>query len=129
MEQKPIKEGLYVTKGSGVALTGCRCTNCGKVFFPAQTLCTACYEANMEPAQLTGPAKLLTYTVTRVPVGPLPLPHAVGILDFPEGVRVTAPLMVADSYHIGAEYVPVEDVLYADEEVAYLCYKFKEADR
>lgn len=128
MERKPFMEGMYDVTDGRVTLRGCRCRGCGKVFYPAKSLCTACYEENMEPYGLTGAATLLTYTVTRVPVGKLPLPHAVGTLDYPEGVRITAPLAAAESYHIDGLYAPIEDVLYTDEEsgVEVMSYKFRE---
>lgn len=129
MEQKPFMEGMYTSRDGQITLNACRCRSCGKVFFPAQQLCTACYQSDMEPYALRGAARLLTYTVTRVPVGKLPIPHAVGTLDYPEGVRITAPLVPAESYHIDKLYTPLEDVLYVDQDsgVQIMSYKFKEA--
>ena len=74
-------------------LLGNLCTKCGKVFFPARTLCPDCFEdGEMVPRELSGPGRIYSSTLVRIPapVG-IPAPYAYGYVELEEsGVRVFA---------------------------------------
>lgn len=102
MSAVSFDERLFAVLGDGAAspgaahLVGSECSQCGKVFFPAQTICTACLrEGTLRDRALNTRGSLYAYTVVEreslVPKD-FPVPYAYGYVDLPEGVRLVARL-------------------------------------
>ena len=95
-------------------LMGSRCSACGKVFFPQQTLCTECFqEGTLKPNPLSTRGKLYAFTIVEreslAPKG-FTVPYSYGYVDLPEGVRVLSKIIgwTPETLKINA---PVEFVL------------------
>ena len=102
-------------------LMGSRCSACGKVFFPQQTLCTECFqEGTLKPNPLSTRGKLYAFTIVEreslAPKG-FTVPYSYGYVDLPEGVRVLSKIIgwTPETLKINA---PVEFVLEALREDA-----------
>lgn len=69
-----------------------RCEDCGKVSFPARTICPSCRGTNIASITLSRRATVVTSTVVRVPPDEflMEAPYAVALLDTPEGARFMA---------------------------------------
>lgn len=109
-------EGLFVEDENGMHLLGSKCKKCGQITFPQNDICHNCLSQDMEETRISQTGYLHTWTITRVPVGKFPQPHALGVISFPEErVRVTAPLIYQDSYEIGKP-MKIEKAKYYDDE-------------
>lgn len=79
----------YLAEGK---LMGTECKKCGKKYFPPRLDCAQCFDSEVEWFQIKGPGKLVTHS--RVEFGPSGFedvqPYTLGIVDFPEGVKVLA---------------------------------------
>jgi scaffold protein (connect acetoacetyl-CoA thiolase and HMG-CoA synthase) len=75
-----------------------RCQNCRKVAFPPRQVCPGCRGEALEAVVLSDEGTLATWTVIHVaPRGfAMQTPYVVGIIELPEGVRVTAQVVDAD---------------------------------
>ena len=80
------------------ALLGSSCSGCGRKFFPARSVCPHCWDqGTLSPYRFCGQGKLYVATVIRVAPAGFQAPYAIGLVDFPEGVRITAQLEVEPS--------------------------------
>jgi uncharacterized OB-fold protein len=68
-----------------------RCAECGKLSVTA-AVCRFCGAEGGEPLDLSGRARLLSWTVIRIPPPryAAEAPYAVGLVELEEGARVTA---------------------------------------
>ena len=78
-------------------LLGSRCSACGSVFFPQQTLCTECFKrGTLKECSLTTEGKLYAFTIVEreslAPKG-FTVPYAYGYVELPEGVRVLSKII------------------------------------
>lgn len=80
-----------------VLLAG-RCTVCGEHLFPRADTCPYCAATDPEPVELAGPGTLWAWTaVTAPPPGyEGDIPFGVGVVEFPEGIRVIGRLTEND---------------------------------
>ena len=95
-------------------ILGSKCSSCGKVFFPQQSLCTDCLkEGTNREYPLGERGTIYSYTIVEreslAPKG-FQVPYAYGYIQFPEGVRVLSKIVgwSPDTIKIDA---PVEMVL------------------
>jgi uncharacterized OB-fold protein len=80
----------------------------------------------MEELILSKRGTLYSYTITRVPVGRYPIPHAIGMITLPEKVRLTAPLVMGDQdFKIGDEMEMEITTLWTEEDRDVIGYKFR----
>ena len=133
-KQVPIREGLFEFRDDGPVLIGSRCARCGEVTFPANSFCPQCCEQTAERLPLARRGTLYSFTVQRFKPpppyrGPEPfVPYAVGMIELPEGLRITSLLEVSrvETLQVG---VPVELLitpLFEDESGdQVLGYKFR----
>ncbi len=65
-------------------VTGTRCKDCGKVFFPPRADCYRCLTSNMEWFDVSGTGKLVSYSkLEYAPVGfDGDLPYCIALLDY-----------------------------------------------
>jgi uncharacterized OB-fold protein len=124
--KKFIRNDLFKETSDGVVLVGNKCPACGRAFYPKADFCTQCLNKELEEMVLSKRGKLYSYTVTRVPVGRFPVPHAIGMITLPENVRLTAPLVMgAEEIKIGAEMEMQITTLWSEVDHDVIGYKFK----
>jgi uncharacterized protein len=92
----PARKGLFTVDPP--ALIGGRCRVCGTLRFPAVDVCPGCQEADCDQVALSTSGTVFTFTVVRVaPRGYLgEAPYAYGVVELPEGLRVTTTLLAGD---------------------------------
>ncbi len=78
-------------------LLGSKCSACGKVFFPQQSLCTECFrEGTLKECSLGTRGKLYAFTIVEreslAPKG-FTVPYSYGYVELPEGVRVLSKII------------------------------------
>ena len=82
---------------------GSRCACADVVYLPPRAFCPRCRQQHMQWAELSGKGNLLTFTV--IYVGPAAMlaagfdrthPYCVGIVQLPEGPRISAMLTGVD---------------------------------
>jgi uncharacterized OB-fold protein len=74
---------------SAAGLDACKCTECGRVYFPKRVFCTECgSDRPMLEYLLTGPGKLYSHSLIHAAPKAFAPPYAVGYVDLPENVRV-----------------------------------------
>ncbi len=73
-----------------------KCKTCGRAFIPRRQKCDKCGAIEFEIVKLSDRCRLVTYTIIHIPASQFKdqSPYALGICEFPEGVRLTA--QVAD---------------------------------
>ncbi len=86
------KSAAFVDHLAEGKLTGTVCKKCGRKYFPPRMDCAQCMSDEVEWFEIKGPGKLVTYsTVIFGPSGFEEVqPYTLGIVEFPEGVRVLA---------------------------------------
>ena len=121
-----IRDDLFKETADGVVLVGNRCPECDRAFFPKADFCTKCLSKELEEIVLSKRGTLYSYTITRVPVGRYPIPHAVGMITLPEKVRLTAPLVIGEEdFKIGAEMEMEIWTLWEEKDHDIVGYKFR----
>jgi len=99
---RPLRDDLFIVGADGapVALRGTRCTDCGRVAFPARALCSHCApHGQLVPHRLSAHGVVHASTVARVPsaMGHAP-PYAYGYVDLPDdATRIFAPFSGAEA--------------------------------
>jgi uncharacterized OB-fold protein len=132
--QKPIFTGLFERFDEGVRLIGSRCLVCDEVNFPATAFCPQCCRDTAEKIALSQRGLLYSFTIQRFRPPP-PYkgpenfdPYAVGMIELPEGLRVTSLLEGCDpsEFRVGMEMELVIAKLFEDDKgCEVLGYKFK----
>ncbi|WP_024793919.1 Zn-ribbon domain-containing OB-fold protein [Tomitella biformata] len=91
-------------KRQQAVLQGSECSTCGAVGFPASEHCARCATPTAQPRELSREGTVWTYTVQQFapkspPYVPPPegfSPFAVGFVELPEGIRISAILDCED---------------------------------
>ncbi|MGH7320278.1 MAG: Zn-ribbon domain-containing OB-fold protein [Candidatus Rokuibacteriota bacterium] len=67
-----------------------RCSSCDELAVPPKAFCPSCRSTAWERAPLAGDGEIASFTVIRVPPGPLAAraPYAIAVVKFPEGVSL-----------------------------------------
>ncbi|MEE9132067.1 MAG: Zn-ribbon domain-containing OB-fold protein [Gemmatimonadota bacterium] len=75
-----------------------RCTGCGKVVYPARTICPACRGEDFEKVALSRRGKVVTSTVIHVPPSDflMEAPYAMAVVETPEGARFMTQVVDCD---------------------------------
>ncbi|HKA19644.1 MAG TPA: OB-fold domain-containing protein [Blastocatellia bacterium] len=128
------REGLFDWSEDGPYLLGSRCRQCSEVIFPTNPFCPQCCEETTEVIRLSRRGTLYSFTIQRFKPpppyrGPDPfVPYGVGIVELPEGVRVTAVLEESnpECLRVGMQMETVVKVRYEnDDGNEVLGYGFK----
>ncbi len=71
-------------------IRGSVCKSCGTKFFPPRSDCNVCLSSDMDWFPISGPGTLVTFTKAMyAPAGfEKDVPYALGLAEFPEGVKV-----------------------------------------
>ena len=131
----PVVEELFAWTEGEANLIGTKCVSCGTYYFPKSISCRNpnCNEKKVKEIGFSSKGKLYTYTIQYYPPPP-PFrmepfaPYAIGLVEFPEGVRVAGQLTGCDfsDIKIGMEVMTVVEKLYLDDEGnEVVSYKFK----
>ena len=132
--QVPIAPDLFAWLDDGAHLVGSKCLECGEVRFPANSFCPQCCKETTENIPLSQRGRLYSFTVQRFKPpppyrGPEPFePYGVGMVELPEGLRVTSLLAESDParLRVGMELELVVSKFFEDEEGReVLAYRFK----
>ena len=130
----PVVEDLFVDTDDGPRIIGNRCKKCGAISFPKLSYCQnpECEkkQENIEEIHLSKKATLRTFAF-QVASPPVPFkmepfePYAIGIVDFPEGLRMIGMLTTTKNLKIDMEVETSTLTLYQDAENEYITYAFK----
>lgn len=83
-------------------LVGSRCSDCGHVAYPAESICNACGRRDKgEPIELGPVGTLYTFTVVYAGAPGVETPYAIGYVDFIEGARVFGRIVPGDNLAVG----------------------------
>jgi len=140
-KQVPIVEGLFTWTSDDPRLIVSRCKKCKTVWFPAYPFCPNpnCEKVreNIEKIELNKRGTLYSYSHQRYPPPP-PFryetkegkfePYALGMVDFPEGIRIWGIITRMENLKIGMEVETAVGKLYEDEENEYITWMWKPID-
>lgn len=133
----PIIEGLFTWPSDDPRIIAGRCKKCGVVAFPKAPFCPNpdCEKEreNMEQIELSKGGTLYTYThqIYRPPA-PFKIepfqPYAIGMVDFPEGIRILGIITRMEDLRIGMQVETTVGKLYEDEENEYITWMWNPVD-
>lgn len=105
------------------SLTGCRCVECNKLFYPKKYLC-GCGSTQFVEHELSGKGKLVTFTCVHNPAEEFKLiaPYYLGIVEM-DGVKVLG--QIVDSPYIGMPVKAVFRKLYEGGTSGVVSYGIK----
>lgn len=136
-EKTPITEGLFTCPPDETRLLASRCKKCGTLAFPKKSFCANpdCEKKreNVEEIRLSKTGKVYSYTVQKyTPPEPFRMepkqPYALGMVDFPEGLRVWGIFTRKENLKIGMEVETVAGMLFEDADAEYLTWMWKPLD-
>ena len=84
----PFREGLFEKVSGKWTLVGCRCQQCGQIFFPVREWCLNCSSGDLERANLGHNGKLYSFTIVHMPSEHFQPPYAVGWIELAGGIRI-----------------------------------------
>ena len=87
-----------------------RCSHCGHVAYPTESICSACGRRDDYQSFELGPdGTLYTFTIVHVAAPGTETPYALGYVDFAEGARVFGRIVPEDHLAVGmmVRVVPV----------------------
>ncbi len=126
--KKPFLQNIMSSLDPSEArLLASRCSDCGRVGFPARPVCIFCHGRNLEQIKLGRRGRLHTYTICRMPVPHIEPPYAIGYVDMPEGVRVFALLdgWSEGELEVGMEMEMALKQLYEEDGQQVIAYRFR----
>lgn len=134
---KPIIDGLFTGGAERARLLAGRCKKCGTMSFPRRPFCPNpdCEKKreNVEEVQVGARGTVYSYTVQEyTPPAPFRMepqrPYAVGMVDFPEGLRVWGIFTRKENLRIGMEVECVAGALYEEAGSPYATWMWKPID-
>ena len=85
-------------------LMGSRCTHCGALFVPPETICAHCHSAAMEWVEMSGRGRIAGFTVIGNGLSHMNKagygrdnPYATGIVELAEGPKISARILGVDA--------------------------------
>ena len=133
-KQVPIVEDLFRWPSEDPRLTISRCMKCGSASFPKAPLCPNpdCSKSpdNVEVVELSKRGRLHSYTY-QIYQPPEPFrmdpfsPYGIGMVDFPEGLRIYGIITTMENLKIGMEMETTVGKLYEDDENEYITWMWK----
>jgi|MDTA01.2.fsa_nt_gb uncharacterized OB-fold protein len=99
MHEQPLLAGdaVRVETDGGAKLVGIVCGDCEAKVFPPVPVCPECMSENVSEIELSDQGSLYTWSVVHVAPKNWKVPYTAGYVDLPEGVRVFAHIVGADS--------------------------------
>jgi hypothetical protein len=133
----PLIEGLFTWPSDEPRIIAYKCKSCGAMAFPKVPFCPnpECEKVpgNMEETPLSRRGTLYNYT-RQIYSPPPPFkkepsgPYGIGMVDFPEGLRVLGMITRTEDLVIGMEVETTVGKLYEDEENEYLTWMWDPID-
>lgn len=124
----PVKEGLFTWPDAEPKLIISKCKSCGTAVFPQSTHCPSC-TSEMEVTYLSRKGKLRNFTSIRhlPPECKGAVPYGVGVVEFPEGIRIMGLLTTSDVSKLrpGMSMVVTVEKVYEEEGRDIVTYKFR----
>lgn len=123
----PFKEGLFEKVSGKWTLVGCKCKQCGQIFFPNRELCLNCSSRDLERANLGRKGKLYSFTIVHMPSEHFKPPYAVGWIQLPEGIRIFSQIRRWQEHplEIGMDMELAIEKLWDEEEKEVIGYTFR----
>jgi uncharacterized OB-fold protein len=123
----PFKEGLFEKVSGKWTLVGCKCKQCGQIFFPTRELCLHCSSRDLERANLGQKGKLYTFTIVHMPSEHFEPPYAVGWIELPGGIRIFSQIRRWQEHplEIGMDMELAIEKLWDEEEKEIIGYTFR----
>lgn len=93
--ERPIRPGLFVRAGADghPKLLGSRCRETGQLFWPAERMNPVTRKpGTLEPAELDGGGRLVSYTVVQRGLPGFPSPYALATIQLDDGPSLIAQL-------------------------------------
>jgi len=106
-ETRPFWEG---TKKHKLVIQ--RCKDCGEFRFYPRTACIYCLSENTEWVEVSGKAKVYSFTIAHRPARPAfanDVPYNIAVIELEEGVRMTSNIVECENDDIKVD-MPVEVV-------------------
>ena len=130
----PLIEGMFTWPTEDPRIIASRCKKCGTVAFPKGPFCPNpdCDKAreNIEEIELNKKGTLYSYT-HQLYAPPEPFkyepfePYALGMVDFPEGIRIWGMITRMENLKLGMEVETTVGRLYEDKENEYITWMWK----
>ena len=135
--KKPIIEGLFSWPSDKPRLIASRCKKCKAVAFPKRPFCPNpdCEKDRdlVEEIEISNKGTLYSYSF-QLYQPPEPFryepwqPYAIGMVDFPEGLRVWGMITRMEDLKLGMPVETVAGKLYEDDENEYISWMWKPID-
>jgi uncharacterized OB-fold protein len=127
VERLPFRAGLFRESAAGGVLLGSKCKSCGQVFFPPNSLCTACLTQEMESVKLSREGTLYSFTTVHLPSYHFTPPYTIGWIELHKGVRVFSQLKGWErrTLKIGMKMRLVIEKLWDEDGKEMIGYKFE----
>lgn len=115
-------------------LSGSRCENCGKYFFPKRDICPECHRKSigkMKSVEFAGTGKVISYSIVHEPHPAYSdmRPYVMAIIELDEGPRLTSQIVDCEpeDVHAGMRVRATFRKLAEDgkEGVIFYGYKFR----
>lgn len=122
--------GLFSTSSPSPHLIGGRCKACGNYMFPKYLACPKCFSDEVEAVPLSSNGTLHSFTNVQRAMPEFAVPFVLGLVDFPEGVRVMAQIETEnpENLEIGMEMEVTTGVIRKNKEGQdVISYKFRPA--
>ena len=133
----PVVEGLFEWPSTEPRLLASRCKKCGSLAFPKRPFCTnpdcETKRENIEVVKLDkkGTVYSFTYQIYQPPE-PFKMddfkPYAIGMVDFPEGLRIWGMFTRKENLKLGMAVETTVGKLYEDDKNEYITWMWKPID-
>ena len=123
----PFREGLFEKVSGQWTLIGCRCKQCGQIFFPVREWCLNCSSGDLERVNLGRNGKLYSFTIVHMPSEHFEPPYAVGWIELAEGIRIFSQIRGWQEHplEIGMDMELAVEKLWDEEEKEIIGYTFR----
>jgi uncharacterized OB-fold protein len=126
-DKVPFREGLFEKTAEEWTLVGCKCKQCGQVFFPVREWCLNCSSRELERISLGRNGKLYSFTIVHMPSEHFEPPYAVGWIELAEGIRIFSQIRGWQEHPlaIGMDLEMAVEKLWDEEEREFIGYIFR----
>jgi len=125
-DREKYRDDLY-SMSPYLHLIAGRCKSCGTYMFPKYYACPKCFSDELEDAPLSRKGVLHSFTIVERAMPDYLVPYGLGLVNFPEGVRVMAQIEAEnlEELKIGMEMEITEGVIRKNKEgKEVISYKF-----
>lgn len=132
-EKRFFRNDVLKETAHGPVLYATRCRECGTLYFPSEQICARDLCGDMEEVEVPKYGKLYTYTVLYRNLPQYKAPHALGKVEFENGLVINAPIIVEDKtalvkgheFKIGSRVETLIAPMWEDDSYEYVGVMFK----